>query len=161
MSVSDVPSDGGFEIRLFLEEICCNLCRFLHAAEDGLPPEAVRIDQETALGGDAGFADIYVQPLGRLAYAVEVKYGYTSERLLSSLRRKYGPSAPTRRELERVVLVVDTERADWPTVEREVKAALRPGLTLDIWHERRLIDLMRTLFGVTLDSFSETDLVDV
>src|SRR5687767_13374624 len=68
----------GFELRLFLEEICCNLCRFRHVRADGIPPERVRIDQEVCLGGSgAVFADIRVRAPGIAPYFVEVKYGYT------------------------------------------------------------------------------------
>ena len=61
--------------RLFLEEICCNLCRFQHVAEDGVAPEAVRIDQECYLGLPKAFADIRVQVPGAAPYFVEVDWG--------------------------------------------------------------------------------------
>jgi hypothetical protein len=31
-----------FELRLFLEEICCNICRFRHVHDDKVSPEHVR-----------------------------------------------------------------------------------------------------------------------
>src|SRR5262245_27836200 len=78
------------EFRLLLEELCCDLCRFEHVTRDGLVPEAVRIDREYWLGSPGAFADIRVAPSGQPPYFVEVKYGYTNERLVRHLARKYG-----------------------------------------------------------------------
>ena len=38
------------ELRLLLEELCCDLCRFEHVITDNLAPEAIRIDREYWLG---------------------------------------------------------------------------------------------------------------
>ncbi len=73
------------EFRLLLEELCCDLCRFEHVVSDGLAPEAVRIDREYWLGSPGAFADIRVAPSGRPSYFVEVKYGYTNEKLIHHL----------------------------------------------------------------------------
>lgn len=50
------------ELRLFLEEICCNLCRFQHLYQNGYAPESVKINQEVYLGMPDAFADIKVTP---------------------------------------------------------------------------------------------------
>src|SRR5438067_13940459 len=101
------------ELRLLLEELCCDLCHFVHA-RDGLPPEAVAIDREAWLGVPRLFADIVVRPRGQAAYAVEVKHGYADEMLVEHLGRKYGSHGGAGPELAKVLLVVDlAQRANW------------------------------------------------
>src|SRR5215472_16534435 len=78
------------EIRLFLEEICCNLCRFQHVSDSRAAPDDVRVDEEFFLGTEGAFADIRVAPPESAPYLVEVKYGYPGDRIVQSLGRKYG-----------------------------------------------------------------------
>ena len=73
------------QLRLFLEEICCELCRFRHVAEDSLAPKEVRITREVYLGAPGSFADIRVQVPGRAPYFVEIKFGYPQEYLLDQM----------------------------------------------------------------------------
>src|SRR3712207_2146388 len=108
MSLTAPGETDDFELRLFLEEICCNLCRFLHVTRDGVPPDKVGIDQEVYLGVPGSFADIRVQVPGAAPYFVEVKYGYPAERIVHSLGRKYGPGADLPSGPGRVVLAADT-----------------------------------------------------
>ena len=82
------PSHLG-ELRLLLEELCCDLSRFEHVSRDGLAPEDVQIDREVAMGPPGAFADIRVRPRGGETYFVEVKYGCADEAIVRSLRRKY------------------------------------------------------------------------
>ena len=81
------------ETRLFIEEICCDLLRFLHAADGRVDPHRVRIIQEYSLGPPGAYADIRIQPVDAAPYYVEVKYGYSPRRTIQSLTRKYGPTA--------------------------------------------------------------------
>ncbi len=80
-----------FQLRLLLEEVCCDLCRFHHLAKDGCRPEDVVIDREFHLGEPGAFADMRVAPPGAAPYFVEVKFGYSAETLRRHLSRKYGP----------------------------------------------------------------------
>jgi hypothetical protein len=113
------------ELRLFLEEICSNVCRFRHAGADRILPEAIAVDQEVFLGVPGAYADIRVAAPGLRPYFVEVKYGYSPERILESLHRKYGPRAPLAAGHDRIVLVVDrAAHSNWATIE----AAVRGGL---------------------------------
>ena len=50
-----------FELRLFLEELVCDLCRFTHVAELGIKPQEVRIRQEVSVGSPDAFADIFIE----------------------------------------------------------------------------------------------------
>ena len=38
------------ELRLFIEELACSICRFMHVSQDGVEPQSVRIKQEVQLG---------------------------------------------------------------------------------------------------------------
>jgi class 3 adenylate cyclase len=130
--------------------------------QDHLPPESIRIDRECDLGIPGAFADIRVAVPGQAPYFVEVKYGYSRQRLLESLRRKFGRETPANREAPKVVLVVDCKaRPDWPQLEDELARCLRPRLKLEVWSEERLIALLQQRFGVGLGSITEDDLLDV
>jgi class 3 adenylate cyclase len=162
--VSAAPArDESFldELRLFLESVCCDLCRFEHAERDGTALEDVHIRQEVRLGAGA-FADIHVTPSASAPYFVEVDYGYSDRRLLESVRRKYGAGAGDPTGATRLVLVIDAGRPGWPALEAELRRALRPGLALDVWDEARLRELLDRRFGVKVISFeSEEDLLSL
>jgi hypothetical protein len=106
------------ELRLFLEEVLCDLCRYRHVA-DGIRPEDVRIQQEVYLGRLGAFADIKVTVPGSAPYFVEVKYGYPPEKVVRHLERKFGAATPGGREAAKLVLVIDAASSgDWPATER-------------------------------------------
>jgi class 3 adenylate cyclase len=151
------------ELRLFLEEICCNLCRFRHVEEEGVDPETVRISQTTSLGMPGLFTDIRVKLPDRPPYFVEVKYGYPPEQIVSHLERKYGCQAPRQAGPSKVILVVDAKRhPDWPQIQRRIEAGLQPGLTLEIWDEERLSGLISSHFDTKIDSVSsEADVIEL
>src|SRR5262245_49946059 len=96
------------ELRLFLESVCCDLCRFEHVATESIAPEDVVIRQEVAIAPSA-FADIQVTAKGTTPYFVEVDYGYTPQRLIESLRRKYAEPTDATEAASKVVLVIDTK----------------------------------------------------
>ena len=149
------------ELRLLLEELCCDLCRFEHVTRDQLPPESVRIDREYWLGTPGAFADIRVAPAGQLPYFVEVKFGYTSDMLVRHLSRKY--KAPTGGGAgSKVVLVVDrTAYGNWELLQRDLISCLHEGLHLEVWDEGRLRALLAERFDVTIPRITPDDLLDV
>src|SRR4051794_15072237 len=103
------------QLRLLLEELCTELCRFAHVAENGLRPENIRIEREYFLGSPGTFADIHVDALGIPPYVVEVKFGYSSDTLLRHMRRKYAEVGPSLANVTKVILVVDASaHASWP-----------------------------------------------
>ena len=149
------------ELRLLLEELCCDLCRFEHVIKDRLAPETVRIDREYWLGAPGAFADIRVAPAGQLPYFVEVKFGYTSEMLVRHLARKY-KSPTTGNNAAMVVLVVDrATRSHWEPLERELVSCLHGKLELEIWDEDRLLALLAERFGITIPRITPDALLDV
>jgi len=151
----------GAELRLFLEEICSNVCRFRHVRAQSVLPEEVAVDQEVFLGVPGAYADIRVDAPGARPYFVEVKYGYPAARILESLHRKYGPGAPLAAGHERIVLVVDrAAHHDWPAIEAAVRDGLGHGLGLEVWDEARLLELIEEQFAVRLGSLSADTLLD-
>jgi class 3 adenylate cyclase len=162
MANQHTRDEAYFELRLFLEETCCNLCRFQHVNEEKIAPESVRIDQEVYLGIPGAFADIRVQAPGRPPYFVEVKFGYTADRIYRSVARKFGGDAPGTRGASKVVLVVDIrEHANWPEVQARVRAKLRAGLELEIWDEAKLVSMLRTELNIPIDGLSTTNLIEL
>ena len=147
------------ELRLFIEEICCNLCRFLHASEPGVTHEDVRITQESYVGVEGAFADIRIQAKDRAPYFIEVKYGYSRTQIVSSIARKYGPNTDLG-GATRVVVVLHPEGASmWAEIVSEALPLLQPGLQLELWDETKLFSMLRDLFGVEADSFSEEQIL--
>lgn len=144
------------ELRLFLEEICCDLCRFQHVAQDGVQPQDVRINQEVYLGLSGAFADIQVRVEGAAPYFVEIKYGYPPDKIIRHLARKYGAATAINRDAAKVVLIVDRKHYDdWPSVESEIQSRLLPGLRLEVWDEERLLSSLRSQFNLEMDSLTE------
>jgi class 3 adenylate cyclase len=150
--------DGPSELRLFLQGICCDYLLFRHL-DEGIPPEAIRIRQEVALGVGV-FADIEVRAGQAPPYFVEVDTGYSRERLLQSLRRKYATPVPATDGAARVVVATDGDAlGDRTTVERLLREALRPGLALEIWDERHLLQVLGERFGLSIGALGEDDLL--
>jgi adenylate cyclase len=150
-----------FQFRLFLEELCCDLCRFEHVARDGLRPEQVRITREVYLAPGA-FADIRVETPTQPPYFVEVKHGYPSAKLLQHLRRKYGKETPALQGASKLVLVVDTDQQPpWPGLEAELAQSLVGGLKLEVWNMPRLRRLLQERFGIALNAITEEHVVEL
>src|SRR3954471_19836081 len=125
------------ELRLLLEELCCDLCRYLHSGQPGENPDEMEIHREVALGEGKGFADIVVQPRPAPTYFVEVKFGYGDDDVLDSLRRKYAGSLPAKfGRASKVILVLDrAERPGFDRVVERIRAEFGPDLALEVWDE--------------------------
>ncbi len=147
------------ELRLFLAEICCDLCRFQHVAQDGVQPEDIRIIHEVYLGIPGAFADIKVSLPGMSPYFVEIKYGYPQDKIIKHLSRKYGTRTYANEDASKVVLVVDCE--DSCHLETEIQPHLKPGLKLEIWDESKLFSLIREQFDLSIDELSESNLAEL
>jgi len=156
------PNSHLGELRLLLEELCCDLCRFEHVTKDGLAPEAVRIDREYWLGTSGVFADIRVAPANQLPYFVEVKFGYTADMLVRHLARKYNSQAGEKPNASKVVLVVDrANHANWESIEQQIESNLPDGLALEVWDESRLLSLLAERFAVDIPRITPEALLDV
>ncbi|HEY3356260.1 MAG TPA: adenylate/guanylate cyclase domain-containing protein [Polyangia bacterium] len=143
------------QLRLFLEEICCEICRFRHVELEKVPPDAVQVSREVDLGLPGSFADIVVEAAGLSPYIVEVKYGYPADRMIQHLTRKYAATAPGLPGARKLVLVVDSARLpEWPAMEAQLRAAITPALALEVWDERRLLDLIHECFGIQMPAIT-------
>lgn len=151
------------QLRLLLEELCCDLCRFEHARVEGAAPGAVEIDREVYMGSPGAFADIRVRPPGAPPYFVEVKHGYPDELLAHHLARKYGQGAGAALEgATRLVVVVDAAgRGDWPRRLQEITGGLASGLAVEVWDEEEFLRRLRECFGIEVRSMTTEDLIEV
>lgn len=149
------------ELRLFLEEICCNLCRFLHAQQDGVAPHDIRITQETYLGAIGAFADIRVQVKDDPPYFIEVKYGYSQDQILTSLKRKYGEGTWLGGASKVVVVLDPRASASFAELAGKIESILQPGLQLELWDEGTLLGMLRENFGIDLDAISEQHVLEM
>src|SRR5260370_17610576 len=107
------PAEDLFELRLFLEELVCNVCRFVHVAEQGISPQDVRIRQEVSLGIANTFADILIR-VRSSSYFVEVDYGYSTARIIESIQRKYSKRLPLFEEICKLILDATQHRPPHP-----------------------------------------------
>jgi class 3 adenylate cyclase len=147
------------ELRIFLESVLCDLCRFLHAARDGVSPAETQIHQEVRLGPGA-FADIRVAAGGVPPYFIEIDVGYSRSRVIESMRLKYAGRTPASEGAAKVIVVVDRELAS-PSLEAELRALLAPGLDLELWDDRHLSRLIRDTLGLDISPFVEDQLLEL
>ncbi len=150
------------QLRLFLEEICCDICRVHAVQHDGAAADQVDVAREVDLGTPGAFADMLVRRPGRPPYFLEVKYGYASDRLVHHLEHKYGTASSTVPDADRVVLLIDrVGRPDWPGLFGRLRSAIRPELDLEIWDEIRLRELIRECFNLDLPTVTVEGLTDL
>ncbi len=150
------------QLRLLLEELCCELCRFEHASADHANGCETKIEREFYLGKAGTFADIRISPTTSEPYVVEVKFGYPTEMLLRHIQRKYGEPSSVLAGLKRIVLIIDTaERENWPQVEAAIVQALVPGMTLEVWDEPRFIQLLRDRLQIEIPAITPASLLEV
>jgi class 3 adenylate cyclase len=147
------------QLRLFLEELCCEICRFQVVGHHGLGAEGVEISREVDLGVPGAFADVVVRSPGRPPIFVEVKYGYASDRMVEHFIRKYQQPSPTVPDADRIIVVVDrADRSDWAQLEARLRKVTHPELKLEFWDEARLQELVAQCFGVKLGAMTNDGL---
>jgi class 3 adenylate cyclase len=147
------------QLRLFLEEICCEICRFQVVGHHDLGAEGVQISREVDLGVPGAFADVVVRSPGRPPFFVEVKYGYASDRMVEHFIRKYQQPSPAVPDAERIIVVADrADRTDWTQLESRLRQVTHPALKLEFWDEARLQELVAQCFGVKLGDMSNDGL---
>jgi class 3 adenylate cyclase len=149
------------QVRLLLEELCCELCQFERLKADGNCSARVKIDREYYLGKSGMYADIRVAPEGSLPYIIEVKFGYSDDALLRHLKRKYSEITPAMESISKVVLVIDSEgRLDWSEFKSSLAGCFASGLKLEIWNEARLIQMLKDQFHIEMDVIDSSHLVE-
>lgn len=148
------------ELRLFIEDVCCDftLCDEVIAKER--PLGSVRIDREFPLGPEC-FADIRIAAVGEPVRFVEVKVGCSSAAIVKRLRQKYGTVGAGARG-GRLVVILDLEkRLDKEDLARSVREAVSPDLAVELWGEPDLRARVRERLGVELDAIGDLELLDV
>jgi adenylate cyclase len=162
MECPDPHSDDQFELRLFIEEIVCNLCRFMHVARDRVAPESVRIRQEVEVAPPDAFADIVVDVPGFTRYIVEVDYGYSLDHIVESLSRKYRRDVDWFRSIAKLVLVIDSHNhPDTRGLLQRVRPLVPEDWDVELWEEHHLLELIRNYFAIEVDSFGSDKLQEV
>lgn len=141
------------ELRLFLEELCCEFCRLRHVKDDGIAAEDINIAREVQLAAPGEFADIVVSLPGRPAYFVEVKYGYPLEETVRSLRRKYAVNH--RRSCNRLVVVV--RELDPAVLRDRLRECVCSSLDIEIVDEPWLRAELKRHYGFDIDSLGGAD----
>lgn len=141
------------ELRLFLEEICVELCRHEHETRDALAPDQVTVTREYRLAGADAFADIRVEVPGKVPYFVEIKWGYDHRQFLERLLRKY--TVDQTAAFDKLVVVTDlTSQETWEHTFDKLRAALSPALTLEIWSETDILEKIKHCFQVEAGDFT-------
>ncbi len=158
----DPPADTDFrELRIFLESILCDLCRFRHAARDGVSPTKTQIHQKIRVGPGA-FADIRVAAGELPPYFIEVDVGYSRQRVIDSVRLKYARRTPASEGTRKVIVLVDSQlAAASAALDAELRGLLAPGLDLELWDDRHLSALIRDTLGLDISSFVEDRLLEL
>jgi len=150
------------QLRLFLEELCCEIARFEVVGHHDLGAEEVTVAREVDLGVPGAFADVVVRAPGRAPFFIEVKYGYATDRMVEHFVRKYREPSPAVPGADRVIVVVDREgRADWRQLETRLRKVTHRGLGLELWDEARLRELIFACFGVSLGPMTSEGLSEL
>ncbi len=154
------------ELRLFLEELCCELCRFRYMQEAALPPDALRIEREYALAPGGPYADVHVcsttPSRGPSPHFIEIKFGVPDDELLSRLRLKYGRSLPGHSLATHLIVVLDLQnRSDATGLLRAIRSAVIPSLSVEVWDEPRLLSEIEHTFHVRAPAIDEVHLLDM
>lgn len=151
------------ELRLFLEELCCELCRFRHMVEEGQPPDVLRIEREFPLAAGGPYADIHVsgpRPGSFRPYFIEVKFGIPDDELLSRLQLKYGHLHAALAEPCRLIVQVDlAARSNRDQLCAAIRRVVHPQIELEIWDEARLLVEVQRTFGVSAKVIDEDSLL--
>lgn len=147
--------DAG-ELRLFLEELCCDLARLQHVKHDGLRPSEIITLREVSVGTPGNYADIQVVTPAHGAYFIEIKYGYSYDQVVQRLRKKYARNPVP--ACGRLVLVIEAAHyPDWAGLQATLREIICPTLELEIWDEARLLALVHEHMAVRLDGIVGID----
>ena len=148
------------ELGDLIEEICADLCRLECATTAGCEPAQVSVEREVTLGNES-FADIRVEAPGAAPLFVENKLAYAPSDVVDRLQRKYGQRRPAWRGAHRLVVVLDRASIAQPAeLEREVRAAVAPDLTVEFWDISDLFTKIRTTFEHEITDLSQASLLD-
>jgi class 3 adenylate cyclase len=150
-----MEADFDGELRLFLEELCCELCRLRHVREGGITAEDVKTLREVPLSRPNAFADILVTLRGTPGYFVEIKYGLSLEETVRRIRRKYAVNH--RAACNRLIVVV--RDLDAAVLRDRLRDCVCSSLDIEIWDEARLLGDVASHFGIEIGSLVEANII--
>ena len=149
------------ELGDLVEEICADLCRLECATTAGCEPAQVSVEREVSLGNES-FADIRVDAPGAAPYFVENKLAYVPADIVDRLGRKYGHRRPVWGGAHRLAVVIDRASVPQPVeLERALRAAVAPDLSVEIWDVADLLARIGATFGHEIRDLSQASLLDV
>lgn len=149
-------------IRLFLDELYCEVLRYEHAEQLKLPPEKVEVWREVYLGESGSYADIFVQVEGGPKYYLEIKLGMDGHEVVEDLAREYGPEDSFHPGVSDLKCIVNTaDYSDWKEIEKESRKKVHPGLKLEFIDRKQVVDKIKKRFGVEIADFDPATLLQV
>jgi class 3 adenylate cyclase len=146
------------ELRLYLEDLCCDLCRFEHLAE-GIPPEEIRIRQEVDLGIPGAFADACISLPGGRKYFVEVALGNDRDEIADRVARYYGLKTCVSEKAQKVRIVVADYDSELSAIESDFRALVSPHLEVEVWTASHLRESILRHFKIELKQFERENLL--
>lgn len=154
------------QVMLFLEEICCDLCKYRHIVEEGHQPDLVKVHREVQISPEAErFGDIRVYIKNddqREAYFLEVVYGYNLEKIVGTIAYKYGKDIHIDSLCNKLIILTSKMNSDdIEPLKKDITTVLNPGLSIEIWDETHFIDMINKFFCVHIKNISEKELLTV
>lgn len=154
------------QVMLFLEEICCDLCKYRHIVEEAYPASVVKVHREVQISPDSErFGDVRVyikKDTGRESYFLEVVYGYHPEKIVGTVAYKYGKGVNIDSICNKLIILTSRlEESEISTLKKKLEEILNPGLSIEIWDEMHFIGMINKYFDVGIENISEKELLTV
>ncbi len=149
-------------IRLFLDEVYCEVLRYEHAEQYKISPQDVEVWREVYLGESGSYADVFVQPGDHEKYYLEIKLGMEGHEVVEDLHREYGPDDTFHPGVSLLkVLVNKKDYSDFKEVEKESRKKVHPGLKLEFVDRQTVVDKIKKRYGVEVTDFTPDTLLEV
>lgn len=146
------------ELRLFMEDLCCDVCRFDHL-EQGMAPGDIRIRQDVNMGLPNCFADIQITVPGQPSYFVEVKMDRDAGDVIDRIARKFARLTPASEHAGKVIVVTGDPECGDATFEAGLRSGIHPNLGLELWPLQVLRDKLRHHFQQEISGFERDELI--
>jgi class 3 adenylate cyclase len=146
------------ELRLFMEDLCCDICRFQHLAE-GVPAESIRIRQDFDLGLPGAFADIRITVPGARPYFIEVKWTQDCDEIVERIAAKYSTLTPGSTDAAKVIVASGVPECDGAKLASMLRDNVHPSLEIEVWDTARLREFVRKYLNTEIASFDPEELV--
>jgi adenylate cyclase len=146
------------ELRFYLEDLCCDLCRFEHLTE-GIASQDIRIRQDVDLGIPEAFADASVSIPGGRKYFVEVAWGHDAAEIVDRVTTKYGTKTSVSEQAQKLLVVASEGGQGESVLESELRSSVSPHLQVEVWTAAHQRELIRRHFQVDLQDFEHDNLL--